>query len=104
MRQAKRQPRAIWQSTRERIWRRDFGKCQGPYCREKLSWSLSLSNVHCDHIKELSVGGTNADSNLRSLCRYCHTLRASKKHQGMIANALRDGIIPPNWRPLVWGE
>ena len=37
-----------------------------------------------------------------ALCRRCHVLRADKRHRGMIANALRDGIIPPNWRELVW--
>jgi hypothetical protein len=30
-----------------------------------------------------------------------HTFRADPRHRGMIANALRLGIIPPNWRELV---
>jgi 5-methylcytosine-specific restriction enzyme A len=31
-------------------------------------------------------------------------LRADRSHQGMIAAALRDGIIPANWRELVWDD
>ncbi|MBD2157025.1 HNH endonuclease signature motif containing protein [Leptolyngbya sp. FACHB-16] len=98
----KRQSKPIWQQTRKRIWRRDRGKCQGPYCEDKPLGSLPLRHAHIDHIKELRYGGTNADSNLRTLCRFCHTLRANKSHQGMIAQALRDGVIPPHWRSLVW--
>jgi hypothetical protein len=29
-------------------------------------------------------------------------LRADLRHRGMIAKALKDGIIPPKWRELVW--
>jgi hypothetical protein len=29
-------------------------------------------------------------------------LRADRRHQGMIAAALRAGIIPADWRRLVW--
>jgi 5-methylcytosine-specific restriction endonuclease McrA len=98
----RRQPRAIWQQTRQRIWQRDNGRCQGPYCHEKTARSIPLKKAHIDHVLELSCGGTNADSNLRVLCRRCHVLRASHAHQGMVLNALRDGIIPVNWRSLVW--
>lgn len=98
----RRQPRMIWQQTRQRIWLRDQGQCQGPYCQNRLPYSLPLHRAHIDHVLELSYGGTNADSNLRTLCRRCHTLRASKAHQGMIAQALKAGIIPPDWRSLVW--
>jgi hypothetical protein len=44
----------------------------------------------------------NKFSNLRTLCRRCHVLRADMRHRGMVAAALRDGIIPWNWRELVW--
>ncbi|MBW4661409.1 MAG: HNH endonuclease [Drouetiella hepatica Uher 2000/2452] len=98
----RRQPRAIWQQTRQRIWQRDKGRCQGPYCYGKPAQSLLLYKAHIDHVLELSHRGTNADSNLRTLCRRCHVLRARKSHQGMISKALHDGIIPPNWRSLVW--
>jgi 5-methylcytosine-specific restriction endonuclease McrA len=99
---SKRQPKEIWQQTRQRIWQREKGRCQGPYCKEFPEWALPLEKAHIDHIVELSRGGSNADSNLRVLCRRCHVLRANKSHQGMISAALRDGIIPPNWRELVW--
>jgi|GEM_PF-510834 len=91
-----------WNQTRRRIWQRDGQRCQGPHCREKPPGSLPLEQAHIDHILELSRGGGNSDRNLRTLCRRCHCLRANSTHQGMIARALRDGIIPPNWRPLVW--
>jgi 5-methylcytosine-specific restriction endonuclease McrA len=99
----KRQPRDIWQQTRERIWLRDEGRCQGPYCQEQPPWSLPLERAHIDHIQSGKLG-SNADSNLRVLCRRCHVLRADHRHRGMIASALRDGIIPPDWRGLVWGD
>ena len=97
----KRQPKEIWENTREQVWLRDRGRCQGPYCRDKPDWSLALDVCHIDHIKSGKLAG-NERSNLRVLCRRCHVLRADKRHRGMIANALRDGIIPPDWRSLVW--
>lgn len=102
MKRMKRQPYDRWRKTRRRVWKRDQGRCQGPYCISALPYSLPLPRAHIDHILELSRGGTNEDSNLRTLCRRCHVLRANKSHQGMIAKALEDEIIPPNWRSLVW--
>jgi 5-methylcytosine-specific restriction enzyme A len=64
---------------------------------------VSLDECHIDHIQSGKLG-TNADSNLRVLCRMHHVLRADFRHRGMTANALRDGIIPPDWRRLVWHE
>jgi hypothetical protein len=34
----------------------------------------------------------------------CVLLRANTTHQGMIAAALRDALIPPDWRGLVWDD
>lgn len=96
-----RQPREIWQETRERIWLRDKGRCQGPYCADKPEWSIKLSECHVDHIRSGKLG-SNCDDNLRVLCRRCHVLRADHRHKGMIGKALELGIIPPNWRELVW--
>jgi hypothetical protein len=31
-------------------------------------------------------------------------LRADNRHRRMIAKALADGVIPPDWRPLVWDD
>jgi 5-methylcytosine-specific restriction endonuclease McrA len=100
-----RQPTDIWHHrTRPRIWERDQGRCQGPYCHAQPPWSLALAAAHVDHIRPLARGGSNADDNLRVLCRRCHVLRADHAHQGMIPAALRDGIIPPDWRGLVWDD
>lgn len=40
--------------------------------------------------------------NLRTLCRLCHVLRDDDAHRGMTAAALRDGILPLDWRERVW--
>ena len=97
----RRPPHDIWQATRQRIWQRDLGRCLGPYCQGKPAWSLPIRQAHIDHICSGKLG-SNADSNLRTLCRRCHVLRADHRHRGMTAQALADGIIPPNWRELVW--
>lgn len=93
----KRQPREIWRITRERIWQRDNGCCQ--HC----AIEVALDVCHIDHIRSGRLA-TNADSNLRVLCRRCHVLRADMRHRGLIQKALADGIIPPNWRSLVWED
>ncbi|NNJ12973.1 HNH endonuclease [Chloroflexales bacterium ZM16-3] len=89
-----------WAQRRQLVWKRDEGRCQGPYCGNQPP--IPLDQAHIDHIQPLSKGGSNALPNLRTLCRRCHVLRAGHEHQGMIAAALRDGIIPADWRPLVW--
>lgn len=100
----KRQPSEIWDETRRKVWERDAGCCQSPLlppvCQGKPH--VDLEKCHVDHIVPLSRGGTNYIGNQRVLCRACHVLRTDNRHRGMIANALRDGIIPPNWRELVW--
>jgi len=98
----RRLPQELWEAMRQRVWERDGGRCQGPYCRD--AQPLALETVHIDHRVPVSAGGTNASSNLRTLCRRCHVLRAGHAHAGMIAHALRDGVIPPDWRALVWYE
>ena len=90
-----RQPREIWRETRRKVWKRDKGLCQ--HCGE----AVPLIKCHIDHIRSGKLAG-NEMSNLRVLCRRCHILRADFRHRGMIARALELGIIPPNWRELVW--
>ncbi|WP_407658800.1 HNH endonuclease [Leptothoe spongobia] len=65
-------------------------------------WSLSLRSAHIDHVQELSQGGSNCLDNLRTLCRRCHCLRSSHAHRAMVMKALKDGVIPVNWREWVW--
>lgn len=92
----KRPPREVWESYHRPIaFKRDGGKCV------RCSVVLTLETAHIDHIVS-GKRGTNKLSNLRTLCRRCHVLRACHRHQGMIAKAIADGIIPPDWRPLVW--
>lgn len=93
----KRQPREVWQVTRVRILERDGYECI------RCHTAVAVSTAHIDHIKSGKLG-TNHDSNLRTLCRRCHVLRLDHRHRGMIAKALKDGLIPPNWRELVWEE
>lgn len=90
-----RQPREVWQQTRLKVLERDGYACVRCGC------VLTVETAHIDHIKSGKLAG-NELSNLRSLCRRDHVLRADKRHRGMVAAALRDGIIPPNWRELVW--
>ena len=100
-----RQPKEVWYETRKRIWERDGHCCQGPLqppvCRGKPY--IALEKCHVDHIHSGKLG-TNHDDNLRVLCPTCHALRADNRHRGMIANALKKGVIPPNWRELVWED
>ena len=91
----KRQPREIWENTRRIVWERDDKQCVR--CKKPQL----LERCHIDHIVSGKLG-TNELTNLRTLCRRCHVLRADMRHRGMIAGALRDEIIPWNWRDLVW--
>lgn len=93
----RRQPLELWRQTRLRVWERDGRSCK--HCQKPLA----LTECHIDHIRSGRLG-TNHMDNLRVLCRRCHVLRADSRHRGMIAKALRDEIIPPNWRELVWDE
>jgi 5-methylcytosine-specific restriction endonuclease McrA len=89
----KRQPRAVWVGTRRAVLDRDGFACV------RCGVALTEDTAHIDHIQS-GKRGSNALSNLRSLCRRCHVLRADHRHRGLIAAALRDGIIPPEWRGL----
>jgi len=91
----KRQPHEIWQETRLKVLARDGHSCM--HC----GLSVTKETAHIDHIQSGKLG-TNHMKNLRTLCRRCHVLRADQRHKGMIANALRDGIIPWDWRERVW--
>ena len=92
-----RPPREVWKVLRVLVWKRDGRRCVRCRC------NLKLPEAHIDHVRSGRLAD-NRIQNLRTLCRRCHVLRADLRHRGMIANALRDGIIPPNWRELVWEE
>ncbi|MFD1394377.1 HNH endonuclease [Kroppenstedtia eburnea] len=93
----KRPPREVWIEIRRVVWERDGRRCV------RCETSLTLKECHIDH-KISGKLGTNKLSNLRTLCRRCHVLRMDMRHRGMIAKALEDGIIPANWRDLVWED
>ncbi len=93
----KRLPREVWEEVRRMVWERDQGLCQYPYGLHPVP----LEQAHIDHVIS-GKRGSNGLTNLRTLCRMHHVLRADQRHRGMIARALRDGIIPANWRELVW--
>ena len=91
----RRPPREIWVEMRRRVWERDNRCCV------RCGVAVPLESCHIDHIVS-GKRGTNEASNLRTLCRLHHVLREDMRHRGMIASALKDGIIPPDWRELVW--
>ena len=92
-----RPPREVWSDLRRMVWTRDVGRCVR--CGEKVS----LAKANIDHIHS-GKRGDNGMGNLRTLCRRCHVLREDIRHRGMVAKALADGIIPPDWRSLVWSD
>ncbi|WP_083264625.1 HNH endonuclease [Pseudohongiella acticola] len=61
-----------WRRKRDRILQRDKGLCQP--CRRTGRVSPA-SQV--DHIIELASGGTDADSNLESICSTCHKAKTA---------------------------
>ncbi|MBD2341991.1 HNH endonuclease [Calothrix sp. FACHB-156] len=103
----RRQPKEQWFITRERIYNRDRGICQSPADSPPKKSRLCMGEVqlqiaHIDHIRPLSSGGSNHASNLRTLCPICHALRLDKKHEGMKSRLVTKGLIPVNWKNLVW--
>ena len=91
----KRQPIAIWKETRLKVLDRDQYVCI------RCGIPVTVETAHIDHIVS-GKRGNNHISNLRTLCRRCHVLRLDSRHRGMIAKALRDEIIPANWREFLW--
>ena len=60
-----------WDRLRGEVFTRDGRKCVR--CG-------SAEDLHCDHILELSDGGTNDPDNLMTLCRSCHSRKTAKAH------------------------
>lgn len=89
--------RQDWQEIRQKVWLRDNGRCVRCNCL------VTLKTCHIDHIKSGIFAG-NRLKELRTLCRRCHVTRMDRRHRGMIAGAIRDGIIPPEWRELLWED
>lgn len=83
------------ENTRVKVFERDEGKCI------RCQITLTIGIAHIDHVIS-GKRGSNHLQNLRTLCRRCHVLRRDQRHRGMILKALKEGLIPPNWRDLVW--
>lgn len=93
----KRLSNELWDIVRKKVWERDNHICTN--CHIKVT----LKDCNVDHIKSGKLG-TNKMNNLRTLCKKCHVLRLDFRHRGMTSRALKSGIIPPNWRGLVWED
>lgn len=93
---------ATWRELRKETWLRDGKKCVQCIAEGRPDPGVSLRQCHTDHVVPLSKGGSNKLENLRTLCRHHHVLRQDASHRGMMAKALQDGVIPPDWRKLVW--
>ena len=62
---------AAWRRTRLAVIARDMGVCQ-------LCGLLVTGSPDIDHIVEKSKGGTDVLSNLRVLCKPCHSKRTAR--------------------------
>lgn len=66
-----RPPLALWIKLKQYIYERDKGVCQFP----GGCGNVEYHDSHCHHILELSEGGTNHPSNLKTLCKKHHKIR-----------------------------
>jgi 5-methylcytosine-specific restriction endonuclease McrA len=83
-------PLPLWLPLKQWVYQRDGGFCA--YCGNTTEYTDS----HCHHALELSEGGTNHASNLKTLCRDCHKSRhpfmrtaRERLHSGASANILK---------------
>jgi len=58
-----------WREIRQFVYERDGGMCQ--YCKVVVR----LDECHIHHTLELSEGGSNHPTNLKTLCKGCHKNR-----------------------------
>jgi 5-methylcytosine-specific restriction endonuclease McrA len=59
----------LWIPLKQYVYKRDNGMCG--YCSSVTPYE----ETHCHHALELSEGGTNHPSNLKTLCQECHKTR-----------------------------
>ena len=62
-------PLDVWLPLKQWVYQRDKGICR--YCKNQFHYEFT----HCHHVLELSEGGTNHPSNLKTLCIQCHKVR-----------------------------
>lgn len=63
---------------RAKIFARDNGLCQT--CKRN---GLVTVATQVDHIKPLHLGGTDDDSNLESICDYCHKAKTKEEQAAL---------------------
>ena len=59
----------IWIPLKQWVYKQDGGICQ--YCKLQFPYE----KTHCHHVLELSEGGTNHPTNLKTVCHDCHKQR-----------------------------
>lgn len=64
---------AVWEETRKRVLNRDAWTCTA--CGKPLQ----DADATVDHVVPKSKGGTDADWNLRSLCRKCNSEKGDRE-------------------------
>jgi 5-methylcytosine-specific restriction protein A len=91
-------------SLREIVWARGGRKCDR--CERSLDNKSACNLDPIDLTQASRRGPSKKLSNLRCLCRKCFVLRCGPKGiarpAGVIDRAIADGVVPPDWRPLVW--
>lgn len=70
----KRMSSAQWSKVRDKIMRRDQWLCQTCLSNGRLTEAKEV-----DHVKPLSLGGTDAADNLQALCKQCHGRKTAKE-------------------------
>ncbi|XHX80901.1 MAG: HNH endonuclease [Stenomitos frigidus ULC029] len=94
--------KAAWFKLRKVIWQRDHGRCCSPHCSWRSLWSLTLDQCEIDHIIPISRNGSNDPTNLRTLCKPCHALRADPSHERLRNRLVRQGRLPVSYKKLLW--
>ena len=79
-----------------RVHERDGRRCRR--CHEPVAYGAA----EFDLIDQSPTAPWSV-SNMLVLCRRCSVLRLANG-TGRIATALRDEVIPADWRPLVWDD
>ena len=77
-----------WQAKRARVMRRDAGLCC--YCR---AFGHMTTGAEVDHTRPLWAGGTDAEGNLRTICRAHHIIKTRAEERTRQAGGL--------WAPWV---
>jgi 5-methylcytosine-specific restriction endonuclease McrA len=65
----KRPPEYLWKILRQYVYSRDNGLCR--YCGDRVE----LFECHIHHTLELTEGGSNHPTNLKTSCVKCHKIK-----------------------------